>query len=167
MEGVLRPVGSVRNQPHTMLWVFYGFSACSLATACQNLVRATYGFRKDCVRAPYGPLRIVRDWKHRLISHAGTVGACEYPLDQSCSKCKHGLNISGQTWSCVIWLIQAPVQTTGLIRAQSRRKPVYESYVCSTFSQGLYGARTAPKCSTARAGPHGMLFSGLWPLRNP
>ena len=107
-----------------MLRAFYGIYACSLATGWQTPVRATYGFRKVCVRAPYGPMRIVRAWKHRVISHMGTVGACEYPFGQSCSKYTHGLYIPGRTLSCVIWLIRAPVRLVfGLVRPRKDQNP--------------------------------------------
>ena len=122
------------------------------------------------MQAPHGSLRIVRGWKHRMISHAGTIGACEYPYDQSCSKCKHGLYIPGQTFnlygdpcgSCA----RHTRLTTDLIRAQNRRKPVSESYVGSTFSQGLYDARTK-RIVRARStcGSHGFGLYGT--LKQP
>ena len=107
------------------------------------------------MRAPYGPLRIVRDWKHRMFSHTGTKGACEYPCDQSCGKCKHGLYIPGQTFDLYGDPYGSRAGHTrlsmGVIRGQNCRKPVSENCVRSTVSYGLYGARSQQTVRTHTA----------------
>ena len=114
----------------------------------------------------------------------GTVGTCawKYPYDQSCGALFARVSaITGYICQtkpdCVSFdFYEHPFVpckgharlTTGLLRVHNRGKPVSENYACSTFSHGLYGARTGSKCSKDRADPHDMqvlLVYGLYRTR--